>query len=48
MLRGEMSDHPVPGVGINEVLPAIRAAIALHRGEPSRAIQELQRAALPS
>jgi serine/threonine protein kinase/tetratricopeptide (TPR) repeat protein len=44
-LLREMEAHPSAGTGLNEVLlPSIRAAIALDRGEPALAFQALQRA----
>jgi serine/threonine protein kinase/predicted Zn-dependent protease len=43
-LLDQMDAHPVTGTGLNDVLlPSIRAAIALDRGEPAPALQALQR-----
>ncbi len=43
-LLAQMNAHPIAGLGMNEVvLPAIRAAIALDRGQSTLAIRELQR-----
>jgi tetratricopeptide (TPR) repeat protein len=46
-LMNELNKQPTPGTGLNEViLPSIRAAIDLDRGNPAAAVEEL-RSAIP-